>query len=106
MKCYDTLTDEILQYMPFKMEFLNGNRMFVDALSRQPSEASENVAAVAPPDTPFTQLAAKATPLLDSAIIIAHHWKLFCITGKFLPLLPSPRLYGTHICSKMFCANI
>ena len=34
MKSYDTLTDEILQFMPFKMEFLNGNRMFVDALSR------------------------------------------------------------------------
>ena len=35
MKSYDTLTDEILQFMPFKMEFMNGNRMFVDALSRQ-----------------------------------------------------------------------
>ena len=35
MKSYDTLTDEVLQLMPFKMEFMNGNRMFVDALSRQ-----------------------------------------------------------------------
>ena len=34
MKSYDTLTDEILQFMPFQMEFLNGNKMFVDALSR------------------------------------------------------------------------
>ena len=37
MKSYDTLTDEILQFMPFQMEFLNGNKMFVDALSRMPS---------------------------------------------------------------------
>ena len=37
MKSYDTLTDEILQLMPFKMEFLHGNKMFVDALSRPPS---------------------------------------------------------------------
>ena len=43
MKSYDTLTDEILQFMPFKMEFMNGNRMFVDALSR-PTNA--NVLAV------------------------------------------------------------
>ena len=43
MKSYDTLTDEILQFMPFKMEFMNGNRMFVlDALSRQ----SKNVLAI------------------------------------------------------------
>ena len=42
MKSYDTLTDEILQFMPFKMDFMNGNRMFVDALSRQ----SKNVLAV------------------------------------------------------------
>ena len=34
MKSYDTLTDEILQFMPFKMEFLNGNKMFVGALFR------------------------------------------------------------------------
>ena len=34
-KLYDPLTDEILQFMPFKMEFMNGNWMFVDALSRQ-----------------------------------------------------------------------
>ena len=36
-KTYDTLTDEIMQFMPFTMEFLNGNKMFVDALSRPPS---------------------------------------------------------------------
>ena len=39
MKSYDTLTDEILQFMPFKMEFLNNNKMFVDALSRPPSHS-------------------------------------------------------------------
>ena len=37
MKSYDTLTDEILKLMPFKMEFMNGNPMFVDALSRPTS---------------------------------------------------------------------
>lgn len=39
IKSYDTLTDKILQFMSFKMEFMNGNSMFVDALSRQ----SQNV---------------------------------------------------------------
>ena len=41
-KLYDTLTDIILQFMPFKMEFMNGNHMFVDALSRQ----SKNMLAI------------------------------------------------------------
>ena len=39
---YDTLSDEIQQYQPFKMEYLQGKKMFVDALSRHP------VSAVAP----------------------------------------------------------
>ena len=34
MKSYDSLTDDILQFMPCKLEFMNGNKMFVDALSR------------------------------------------------------------------------
>ena len=29
IKSYDTLTNEIIQFMPFKMEFMNGNGMFV-----------------------------------------------------------------------------
>ena len=37
MKSYDTLTDEILLFILFKMEFLNSNKMFVDPLSRPPS---------------------------------------------------------------------
>ena len=41
MKSYDTLMDKILQFMPFKMEFMNGNRMFVDTLS-----SSANVLAI------------------------------------------------------------
>ena len=43
MKSYDPLTDEILQFMPFKLEFLNGNKMFVDALSRPPSLTCSSV---------------------------------------------------------------
>ena len=31
---YDTLTDEIMSYLPFRMEYLNGKKMFVDILSR------------------------------------------------------------------------
>ena len=33
-KVYDTLTDEILLYLPFRMEYLNGSKMFADVLSR------------------------------------------------------------------------
>ena len=33
-KVYDTLTDEILSYLPFRMEYLNGSKMFADVLSR------------------------------------------------------------------------
>ena len=36
---YDTLSDEIQQYHPFKMEYLQGRKMFVDALSRHPVSA-------------------------------------------------------------------
>ena len=35
-KLYDTLSDEIMQFQPFRMEYLRGDRMFVDALSRPP----------------------------------------------------------------------
>ena len=43
MKSLNTLTNKILQFMPFKMEFMNGNRMFVDELC---SPTSANVLAV------------------------------------------------------------
>ena len=33
---YDTLTDEILSYLPFRLEYLNGSKMFADILSRPP----------------------------------------------------------------------
>ena len=36
-KLYDTLTDEIMNYKPFKLEYLPGSKMFVDALSRPPN---------------------------------------------------------------------
>ena len=36
-KLYDTLTDEIMNYQPFKLEYLPGSKMFVDALSRPPN---------------------------------------------------------------------
>ena len=35
-KLYDTLSDKIMQFQPFRMEYLRGDRMFVDALSRPP----------------------------------------------------------------------
>ena len=35
-KIYDTLSDEIMQYQPFRLEYLRGDKMFVDALSRPP----------------------------------------------------------------------
>ena len=36
-KIYDTLSDEIMQFQPFRMEYLRGDRMFADALSRPPA---------------------------------------------------------------------
>ena len=36
---YDTLSDEIQQYQPFKMEYLPRKKMFVDTLSRHPVSA-------------------------------------------------------------------
>ena len=35
-KQYDTLTDEIMQYQPFRLEYLRGKDMFADVLSRPP----------------------------------------------------------------------
>ena len=66
MKSYDTLTDEILQFMPFQMEFLNGNKMFVDALSRMPSPPI-SINAIA--RNPLAQFAQNSTPLLDTCLL-------------------------------------
>ena len=33
-KVYDSMSDEIMSYLPFKLEYLNGKEMFVDVLSR------------------------------------------------------------------------
>ena len=35
-KLYDTLSDEIMQFQPFRMEYQRGDKMFADALSRPP----------------------------------------------------------------------
>ena len=69
MKSYDTLTDEILQFMPFQMEFLNGNKMFVDALSQMPSSP---IVTNAITSNPLAQFAQKSTPLLDLDILLAQ----------------------------------
>ena len=65
-KSYDTLSDEIMQFMPFKMEFLNGNKMFVDALSRMPK------ATCAISQNPLKLFSSKSTPLLDLDILLAQ----------------------------------
>ena len=39
-KQYDTLSDEIVQYQPFRLEFLRGKDMFADVLSRLPGSCS------------------------------------------------------------------
>ena len=72
MKSYDTLTDEILQFMPFQMEFLNGNKMFVDALSRMPSPPI-TINAIA--RNPLAQFAQNSTTLLDTDILLAQQKK-------------------------------
>ena len=35
-KLYDTLSDEIMQFQPFRMEYLRGDKMFADGLSKPP----------------------------------------------------------------------
>ena len=65
-KSYDTLSDEIMQFMPFKMEFLNGNKMFVDALSRLP----RSTCAVS--HNPLKLFSSTSTPLLDLDILLAQ----------------------------------
>ena len=65
-KSYDTLSDEIMQFMPFKMEFLNGNKMFVDALSRMP----KTTCAVS--QNPLKLFSSTSTPLLDLDILLAQ----------------------------------
>ena len=37
-KVYDSVSDEIMRYMPFKLEYLNGAKMFADILSRPPGK--------------------------------------------------------------------
>ena len=58
--------------MPFQMEFLNGNKMFVDALSRMPSPPI-TINAIA--RNPLAQFAQNSTPLLDTDILLAQQKK-------------------------------
>ena len=105
MKSYDTLTDEILQFMPFKMEFLNGNKMFVDALSRMPSPPIAVNAS-----NPLAHFAHKSTPLLDLDILLAQQkkdptlYKVLLANKNLLPATNIPRLARlTHIHQGLVC---
>ena len=40
---YDSLSDEIMQYMPFKLVYMKGSDMFVDALSRPPAVSINSI---------------------------------------------------------------
>ena len=48
-KVYDTLTDKILSYLPFRMECLNGTKMFADILSRPLGTSDINSVSISPP---------------------------------------------------------
>ena len=102
IKSYDTLTDEILQFMPFKMEFMNGNRMFVDALSR-PTNA--NVLAVnmgQGPQCPiiFDEQVIKSLQTADP--IINNHLLFHSNILKVLPANNQLKI-PTHIFNNLLC---
>ena len=109
MKSYDTLTDEILQFTPFQMEFLNGNKMFVDALSRMPSPP---IAVNAIANNPLAHFAHKSTPLLDIDILLAQQKKdpvlrkVLLAHKNLLPAASIPRLARhTHIHQGLVCRS-
>ena len=90
MKSYDTLTYEILEFMPFKMEFLNGNKMFVGALSRQ-SPSPPPVCAINQSMTP-PLLAQQSTqrPVLSlhlPALTKQVDVSLVCFSRRSFPIL-------------------
>ena len=102
MKSYDTLTDEILQFMLFKMEFMNGNRMFVDALSRQ----TKNVCAI------YLGMWPSCPVIFDEQVIIGHQTSdpdlllHFMLHKQIIPSLPdkcqlkiSTRIYNDLVCT-------
>ena len=101
MKSYDTLTDEILQFMPFKMEFMNGNRIFVDALSRQ----TKNVLAV------DLGLGPSCPVIFDEQVIQGHQTSdpnlqlHFMLHKQIIPSLPDKcqLKLSTHIYNDLVC---
>ena len=52
-KVYDSLSDEIMSYLPFKLEYLNGKDMFADVLSRP---LGHDVQAITPAKTSIPDL--------------------------------------------------
>ena len=73
--------------MPFKMEFLNGNKMFVGALSRMPS-APLTVNAIN--TNPLALFAQKTMLLLDMDILLAQQY--YSNKCKANPYPPRTRL--------------
>ena len=115
IKCYDTLTDEILQFMPFRMEFLSGDKMFVDALSRPPASPSDIVAQISnstdkgflsaksldigPLTTELVRKAQANDPMLRNILlakrnILPHH-----SAHKLDPLVAQTHLFDGLLCS-------
>ena len=100
MKSYDTLTDEILQFMPFKMEFLNGNKMFVDALSRPPSFSCAIDLGFGPPlSTSFDEQSIRTAQQEDKEFA-----KLFLLHKQVAPLgATSYQGLPTHLFNDLLC---
>ena len=91
------------------MEFLNGNKMFVDALSRMPSPP---IATNAISTNPLSQFAQKSTPLLDLDILLAQQKRDPTIHKVLLAhknLLPDKRIpkmaQYTHIHQGLVCCT-
>ena len=60
-KVYDTLTDEILSYLPFRMEYLNGSKMFADVLSQPLGTTTDiNTVTISPPSHNIPHLSEQA----------------------------------------------
>ena len=87
-KTYDTLSDEIMQFQPFRMEYLRGDKMFADALSRPP------------------QSLCSVSPTSGSSFTFADLIKAQFSDPLLLPLkksdsLPSPLVHSRHgVCHK------
>ena len=103
MKSYKTLTDEILQFMPFKMEFLNGNRMFVDALSRPTN--NNNVLAInlgTGPQCPIIFDDQVIKSLQSSDHVLNNH---LLFHSKIIKIIPASNQLKipTHLYNNLLC---